>query len=170
MESNAKRVAELEEQLEQLQRKLEVYHCSDVNAIRRAYRSLAQHIHALDIESRHIPTLLREIETTVLSPQIVAQEIAVAAAVAGSAWATDRGLGALRVPRYRLISQAALVAGIGLLGWHLGTRLSRHLCSVFKRNRHVKGQLLDDWAVIQRRIDVMSQLACPQDARPRQGS
>eukprot|EP00983_Pelagomonas_calceolata_P044172 1139189-Pelagomonas_calceolata.AAC.1 len=59
---------------------------ADVNAIRRAYKSLAQHIHAwvvlaqldaeaLDIESRHIPTLLREIETTVLSPQIVAQEV-----------------------------------------------------------------------------------------------
>uniref|UniRef100_A0A7S3VNC2 Uncharacterized protein n=1 Tax=Dunaliella tertiolecta TaxID=3047 RepID=A0A7S3VNC2_DUNTE len=157
-------------QLEQLQRKLEVYHCSDVNAIRRAYKSLAQHIHALDIESRHIPTLLREIETTVLSPQIVAQEIAVAAVVAGSVWATDRGLGALRIPRHRLLSQVALAAGVGLLGWHLGTSLSRHLWSVFKKNRRVKGQLLDDWTAIQRRIDIMSQLTCPPDARPRQGS
>eukprot|EP00983_Pelagomonas_calceolata_P044173 1139189-Pelagomonas_calceolata.AAC.2 len=75
----------------------------------------------------------------------LASQIAVAAVVAGSVWATDRGLGALRIPRHRLLSQVALAAGVGLLGWHLGTSLSRHLWSVFKKNRRVKGQLLDDW-------------------------
>eukprot|EP00200_Dunaliella_tertiolecta_P007452 CAMPEP_0202369838 /NCGR_PEP_ID=MMETSP1127-20130417/1587_1 /ASSEMBLY_ACC=CAM_ASM_000462 /TAXON_ID=3047 /ORGANISM="Dunaliella tertiolecta, Strain CCMP1320" /LENGTH=145 /DNA_ID=CAMNT_0048965613 /DNA_START=61 /DNA_END=497 /DNA_ORIENTATION=- len=119
----ARRVAELEEQLEQLQRKLEVYHCSDVNAIRRAYKSLAQHIHALDIESRHIPTLLREIETTVLSPQIVAQEIAVAAVVAGSVWATDRGLGAASNPTASIVKPSGFGSRRGLVGLAPGHKL-----------------------------------------------
>ena len=68
-------VKQLEEQLLALEKKLGSLHATDVNSLRRAYRTLAQHVTALELESRHIPNLLSQLETRIVSPHIIAQEV-----------------------------------------------------------------------------------------------
>ncbi|GFH19050.1 uncharacterized protein HaLaN_15937, partial [Haematococcus lacustris] len=59
--------SQLRAQLKDLQQKLGDLHCTDVNALRRAYTSLSQHV-------KHIITLMAQIDTQLLTPEYVSQE------------------------------------------------------------------------------------------------
>jgi len=80
----------LEAKVKELEVKLEQMHVSDVHALRRAHKTLSQHIQALSIESAHVPSLLASFETSMLTPSTIATEAGVLAAISASAWLLDR--------------------------------------------------------------------------------
>jgi len=61
--------------VERLQQQLGELHCTDLNSLRRAYRTLCQHIEALEQESEGLLGDLRGLETDVLTPDVVATEV-----------------------------------------------------------------------------------------------
>jgi hypothetical protein len=62
-------------QVLRLQRKLGELHATDLNALRRAYVTLCQHVEALEGEARGMAAALREFETEVVPPELVAKEV-----------------------------------------------------------------------------------------------
>jgi hypothetical protein len=60
-----------------LQRKLGELHGGDLNALRRAYASLSQHVAALEEEARGMVAELAAFETQFIPPELVAQEVGV---------------------------------------------------------------------------------------------
>jgi hypothetical protein len=61
-------------QVAHLQSKLGELHGSDLTAVRRAYRTLCQHVAALEEESAGMVAGLAEIETQAVPPELVAKE------------------------------------------------------------------------------------------------
>ncbi len=79
-------------QMESLRLRLGELHCTDVNALRRAYKTLCQHVEALDQEARGMLEELQSMETEVLTPEVVASEVRGAAGVAaGASWPSPGG-------------------------------------------------------------------------------
>ena len=62
-------------QVETLQGKLGDLHGTDLVALRRAYTTLSQHVSALEGEWDGALTKVDRIQTTVVSPEFVAQEV-----------------------------------------------------------------------------------------------
>ena len=69
-------------QVDRLQRQLGELHCTDANALRRAYKALCQHVDALDQESSGMLEELERFETDVMTPDAVATEARIAASKA----------------------------------------------------------------------------------------
>lgn len=118
-------------QLEEVQTQLNDLHCTDINALKRAYKTLQQHVQALDIESmvrvnwlstygntlhththvqrphikatcyvcmQHLTNVVSKIDPPILTPEVLAREIGVLAAIAAGAWGLLKGLACIRLP------------------------------------------------------------------------
>ncbi|GIL64738.1 hypothetical protein Vafri_18616 [Volvox africanus] len=118
---DAQRQRQLEEQVQTLraevfalEAKLGELHVTDISSLRRAYKSLAQHVQALDVETKHLPSLVERATEPSVNSDFVAQQIRVVAAVTAGAYGVARLLRALRVPvRCHSIprSQSQMIAG-----------------------------------------------------------
>ncbi|KAL6764491.1 hypothetical protein V8C86DRAFT_2476510 [Haematococcus lacustris] len=147
--------SQLRAQLKDLQQKLGDLHCTDVNALRRAYTSLSQHVKALDIESKHIITLMAQIDTQLLTPEYVSQEVGLIASVVSTVWVVDRGLRMMHVQASPLVTRAMVGAAAALVVWRLMRSSSRRLRQLLQNNAKTKAFLLEDWQAVQQRIQVM---------------
>ena len=80
--------------MERLQRQLGELHTTDVNALRRAYAALSQHVTSLEEETRGLVQDLLGFETEPVGPENVADELGVAASLfissAGAAEQAER--------------------------------------------------------------------------------
>ncbi|GLI59379.1 hypothetical protein VaNZ11_001244, partial [Volvox africanus] len=162
---DAQRQRQLEEQVQTLraevlalEAKLGDLHATDVSSLRRAYKSLAQHVQALDVETKHLPSLMdRAIEPSV-NPDFVAQQIRVIAVVTAGAYGVARLLRALRVPE-----AGTITAGLGLLGFiYAGVRVTaaslQRLGEAASRRRRAQAELRGDLRALRERVQVMTDL------------
>lgn len=149
----------MSQEIERLQRKLGDLHATDVNALRRAYRSLAQHVDALEHESAGMVEQMQEFETAVLPPELVARELGVAAAVAAGVSVlaqTAKVLPGLRSPG--LVAKGLWLVGGAVVLFRLSAGALAHWAVMLDRNARRKRRLLRKLETIQERVAIMSAL------------
>ncbi|EFJ40435.1 hypothetical protein VOLCADRAFT_108156 [Volvox carteri f. nagariensis] len=166
---DAQRRRQLEEQVNALEVKLGDLHATDVSSLRRAYKTLAQHVQALDVESKaseqtgicsspHLPSLLDKTNAPSVTSDFVAQQIQRLAAATAAVYAVGRLLRALRIP-----AAGRTTAGLALLGLcYTGVRLVaatvQRLGTTAARRRRARDELRRDLRALRERVQVMADL------------
>ncbi|GAX83679.1 hypothetical protein CEUSTIGMA_g11104.t1 [Chlamydomonas eustigma] len=150
-------IQQLQEQVIALEQQLHDLHATDLNGLRRAHKSLVQHITALRIESKHLAGVITRIEDNIITPSHVAVDLGYCSAVISAAWAADRALRHCRLPSPPA-GLLAFVAGSIIL-WKVGQRMTKRFAFVVGRNKTVKTQLAGDWQVVEERIQILESLA-----------
>ncbi|KAL3142221.1 hypothetical protein ABBQ38_002569 [Trebouxia sp. C0009 RCD-2024] len=154
-------VASLSSEIARLKRELGDLHGTDTVALRRAYKSLAQHVAALQEESRKVEDNIHNLQEELLKSSDIAQAVIEAGSVAAGSFAVTRAVRAS--PLQNLRSVSSLCGGIWVCGIaFLGMRLIQGIChkawTSGYTNPAVKRQLVSDWQHLQERITIMSQL------------
>ncbi|KAG2454987.1 hypothetical protein HYH02_000812 [Chlamydomonas schloesseri] len=83
----------LTKEVDALQAKLHDLHSTDLMSLRRAYKSLAQHVQALE----HLPALLERAAEPSVTPEWVAGQTRLVAGVSAAVYAVGRLLAAMKV-------------------------------------------------------------------------
>lgn len=152
------KVVSLKEQVHLLERKLEVFHRSDINAIRRAHKSLAQHTQALVEERKHVEPLLRALAEEVFTPEFIAEELTFASLAGASALSLASLLKAFsRKGSWTPVT--VLVGAFSFIGLRLTCKCAGRVAQVAKRYQKNRARLLKEWVAISDRIDIMTALS-----------
>mmetsp|Transcript_35274 Transcript_35274/g.89259 ORF Transcript_35274/g.89259 Transcript_35274/m.89259 type:complete len:187 (-) Transcript_35274:344-904(-) len=157
-------LASLQAQLEELRTRLHDLHCTDVNSLRRAHKTLQQHVQALDIESRHLGNLVAQVDTPVITPEGLAKDIGAVAGIIATTWGIHRGLACIRLPPSKQMTRVMVIGAAALVGWRLLRSGAARLRQVLMRSKSAKAQLLEDWKAVADRIAIMVQLCEQQTA------
>lgn len=152
-------IQELTDQVQRLQEKLGDLHATDINSLRRAYKTLTQHVEALDLESKPLASLIQEIETNLMTPTSVANDIGFMASMAAASYTINRVIKLMNIPDIEPVARLATLAGVCLVGWRLVTSTGTRVTRMLLRNRRAKAQLQQEWKNIHQRVEVMVQLA-----------
>mmetsp|Transcript_13238 Transcript_13238/g.40097 ORF Transcript_13238/g.40097 Transcript_13238/m.40097 type:complete len:301 (+) Transcript_13238:224-1126(+) len=152
----ATQIADLKAEVERLQRKLGDVHDGDYNALARAYRSLVQHIQALQMEAQMMKKHIDALDVEVMNPDEVCSElgavgVVTAVAVAANRMFKGRNLAALRLSIY---AGGAIYLGIRFTAAGIG-----RLGSLLRSNRQRKRRLQQDWDALVERIRIMDSVS-----------
>lgn len=153
----AREVESLQAEVLRLHRKLEEYHVSDYNSLRRAYVTLSQHVAALEQEARNMTADLERFETQAVPPQLVAQEVGMAAAITCAVGVLHTTVRALPVKSGLLIRGMWLLGGAVVVMRLTGGTLA-HVAGMFQRNSSRKRRLKAKLAAVEERIRIMAAL------------
>ncbi|KAL6785229.1 hypothetical protein ACKKBG_A02985 [Auxenochlorella protothecoides x Auxenochlorella symbiontica] len=146
----------LRNEVEALQGKLGQLHGSDLVALRRAYASLSQHVAALEGEWDGTLDAVNRLQTAVVSPEYVAQELGVAGALAVGLTVLQHSLRG--VIGRDVLSRGAWLLGAGVVVFRLtGGTLARWL-SMVHANILLKRELIQRLRVVDDRIRIMAAL------------
>eukprot|EP00887_Chlorella_sp_A99_P008114 scaffold12.g8114.t1 len=152
-------IERLGEEIELLQRKLGRLHCTDVNALRRAYKSVSQHIDALEQESAGMVEALREFETAILPPELVAHELGVATAVGvGVAILSETARAVAPLKSAATIAKGLWVVGGAVVLLRLGAGALAHVGGLLVRNSKRKRRLLRKLEAVQEWVAILAAL------------
>ncbi|GLC42684.1 hypothetical protein PLESTB_001127000 [Pleodorina starrii] len=162
---NARRQRQLEEQVQillgevnALESKLGDLHATDVSSLRRAYKSLAQHVLVLDVETKHLPALLDRSTEPSLTPGFLAQQARLVAAVTAAVVGTGRLLRTLRVEDAGPITAGLTLLGVFFAGVRLAAATVQRLGSAAARRQQAQGELRSDLRAVRERVQVMADL------------
>lgn len=139
-------------QLERLQRRLGELHATDLNALRRAYRSLCQHVSALEGEAQGLGAAVEILETELVSPEYVASQlgwsacVALAASVAHST--LKAAVGRNLLGRADVVARVFWVAGAALVVARLTTSMYWRWISMARSNAAIKRQIAAQVAAV----------------------
>lgn len=163
-------VEKLKAEVAHLQSKLGELHGSDLTAVRRAYRTLCQHVAALEEESAGMVAGLEEIETQAVPPELVAKELGVAAAVAFGLAVLRQTIKVLPLKQSPVLAKGMwLLGGAFVLARLTGGTLA-HMTAMFHRNASRKRRLLQKLATVQERIEIMAALQQWTERQPPPGT
>lgn len=154
MEEQLSGMAALQAKVKRLEQQIEDSHISDYNSLARAYRSLLQHIQALQVEAQIMKKHIDALDVEVMNPDEVSNQLTVAGIVAAVAVAANRVLTGRRlVPlRHMVYVGGTLYLGISLTAATLG-----RLGSLLVHNRQRKRRLEHDWDALTERIRIMDE-------------
>lgn len=154
-------IEELKEQILRLQKQLGELHGNDVNALLRAQASMTQHIQALKIETKDLERYIKQLDTVLLSPNYVANEMTATTAAVAAVYGLNRALVMMNIPSKWCghVTAVAVVGGVAYLLQRFAKRTSRKLISMLRTNQQTKQKLTKEWRIAQERIKVMSELA-----------
>lgn len=158
-------VVALEAEVALLQGKLAALHGSDLNALRRASASMAQHVTALAAEAAELDSRIKAFETNVFDARLFAREAAVVTVSAGGAY----GLHAVLVREKGMplwIRLAPFVLAGAYAVTHVVASAETRWEGMARRNAVRKAELLRQAEVLAQRIDVMRALAQPPPPPP----
>ncbi|KAG2482411.1 hypothetical protein HYH03_018646 [Edaphochlamys debaryana] len=128
-------------------------------SLRRAYKSLAQHVQALDVETRHLPTVLERTEEAGVTPEFVAEQTRTAAVVAAAVYGTNRLLRAARVQDAGPLTALLALLGAGFVGLRAVFGALGRLGAVAGRRRRAQEELRADLRAVMERVQIMLGLA-----------
>ncbi|KAG2440225.1 hypothetical protein HXX76_004337 [Chlamydomonas incerta] len=142
-----------------LQAKLHDLHSTDLMSLRRAYKSLAQHVQALEVESKHLPALLERAAEPSVTPEWVAGQTRLVAGVTAGVYAAGRLLAAMKVREAGPVAAALAVLGAGYVGLRLLASAGRRLVEVGRRRQAAQQELQADLRAVMERVQIMAELA-----------
>lgn len=154
-------VASLSAEIARLKRELGDLHGTDTVALRRAYKSLAQHVTALQEDCKKVAGNIHNLQEELLKSSDIAQAVIEAGSVAAGSFAITRAVRASPLQNLRNVSSfcgGIWVCGIAFLGIRLIKGICHKAWTSGYTNPAVKRQLVSDWMQLQERITIMSQL------------
>eukprot|EP00198_Chlamydomonas_reinhardtii_P008121 XP_001697458.1 predicted protein [Chlamydomonas reinhardtii] len=128
-------------------------------SLRRAYKSLAQHVQALEVESKHLPSLLARAAEPSVTPEWVAGQTRLAAGVTAAVYAAGRLLAAMKVREAGPVAAALAMLGAGYVGLRLLASAGRRLVEVGRRRQAAQQELQADLRAVMERVQIMAELA-----------
>lgn len=143
------------ERILELERKLEALHVADVNALRRAHRTLGQHAQALRIESQHLTSAIKSFETDFVTVEFAAKEAGFLSAVLSGTYVVDRLISKAKFESPRKI---LFLLAIGIAGWRFFKATTDRLRRMSEKNKATKDRLMKDWKLCDQRIEIMNDL------------
>ncbi|KAK9845940.1 hypothetical protein WJX81_006525 [Elliptochloris bilobata] len=152
-------VEHLKSEVLRLQKKLGDAHVSDVGALRRAHATLSQHSQALHIEAQGISERISTLDTEVVRPDEVGAELGVLGTVVAAAYTVNHLLRLAPLREAARLGRAVWLAGAAYEVYRLANGVLRRLAAFTVHNARRKQQLLDEWRILQARIDMMADLA-----------
>lgn len=162
-------VDQLTEHIKTLQKQLGALHSTDLVALRRAHKSLTQHVTALKSESKGIDSALLEVETDVFATHFIAEQMTAAGIVAGVAWTFLTWVSAQKFKDKRVksfIYGATAVVSALAVGGHTLVQCFRRVARVTEGNRSAIDRLSQDWKLVKDRIQIMDDLSQGDAGKP----
>ncbi|GAB4822995.1 hypothetical protein N2152v2_010041 [Parachlorella kessleri] len=159
------RIQQLEGEVERLQQHLGDLHCTDLNALRRAYRTLCQHIEALEQESEGVLGELRGLETDVLTPDVVATELGAVSGVSVGLALTHQALKITPLAAAGWLFRGMWAVGGAYIAWRLTAGTLARIAGMLGRNSRRKRSLEDKLQTVEDRIRIMVSLLSWSDAK-----
>ncbi|BDA42319.1 hypothetical protein COCOBI_03-2060 [Coccomyxa sp. Obi] len=153
------KVQELSAEVERLQKELAKEHGADVKALDRALTSLCQHVDALELESKGMSQGINSIETDLITPESVADELTAMGLLTGGLVAVHH---LIRLTPFRDVTamyKGFWVAGAAYMTWRLGRGALRRLAAITMNNRRRKRELQNIWGGVDERIQIMHALS-----------
>lgn len=173
IESLRETVQQLSSQVSRLKQELGALHGTEAVALRRAHKSLAQHVTALQAEGIRVEANIKSLQEDLLQSSDIAQAVIETGTVVAAAFAVTRAIRAS--PLQDLRSIGSLCGGVWVCGAaFLGLRLIKGVCNKAwasgYTNPTLKRQLITDWSLLQERIEIMTALldGVPSSSKPHQ--
>lgn len=149
-------IASLSQEVLRLQTELGKAHCTDVNGLRRAYKSLCQHVEALVQESKHIDSEIKAIDTELITADDVATEVGLLGVVSGVVCALHK---VTRGSQVKLVPFSWMLGfGVLVVSCHSVCTVGGRLLAMLAENSSKKHKLLQDWKLVEERIAVLGSL------------
>ncbi|KAL0022505.1 hypothetical protein WJX79_003867 [Trebouxia sp. C0005] len=156
-------VESLRESVRQLSsQELGALHGTEAVALRRAHKSLAQHVTALQAEGIRVEANIKSLQEDLLQSSDIAQAVIEIGTVVAAAFANLRSIGSL--------CGGVWVCGAAFLGLRLIKGVCNKAWASGYTNPTLKRQLISDWSLLQERIEIMTALldGDPSSSTPHQ--